>query len=312
MSNSEECVRENKVQKLSSRKFKTTLFLAICLFSPLFNFIFFYIPIHSGSVILSFQTTIDGVTSLGWENFEVLFNEFANPYSKISESLKNTLIFFFSGLLISKPLEFIFAYFIYKKIKGYKKFRYIFYLPCIIASVVMSSLVLFLTQPNGPLSIAWKYIFETETAPFFFKDSRYALTSMIVFGILLGLGGGIIWYNAAMIRIPESITEYLTLEGVGMGREIVQFIIPLIWPTIAVFVLLSFVGIFTASGDILLYTGGEYNTYTISFYIYAHTVGLASANLNYASAVGLFFTVLALPLSLIIQRIVSHVEPIEY
>ena len=115
-----------------------------------------------------------------------------------------------------------------------------------------------------------------------------------------------------MIRIPESITEYLTLEGVGMGREIVQFIIPLIWPTIAVFVLLSFVGIFTASGDILLYTGGEYNTYTISFYIYAHTVGLASANLNYASAVGLFFTVLALPLSLIIQRIVSHVEPIEY
>lgn len=301
-----------KVGVLSKRKVQKTIFISICLFAPLFNFIFFYIPLNIGSIALSFETTVNGVTTLGFDNFKLLFNEFASPYSKMREAFRNTMIFFLSGRLISDPLAFCFAYFVYKKIKGYKNFRYIFYLPCIMSSVVMSSLILFITAPGAPVAEAWKFIFELEQAPFFFRDSRYAIWAMIVTGIWGGLGGGIVWYNAAMIRIPDSITEYLTLEGVGPGRELIQFIIPLIWPTIGVFIMLGFIGIFNSSGDILLYTNGDYNTYTISFYIYAKTVGIAGANLGYASAVNMFFALLSLPISLVVHRVVTHIEPIEY
>ena len=118
-------------------------------------------------------------------------------------------------------------------------------------------------------------------------------------------------FNGAMSRIPEDVIEYGRLEGVSMPRELFGIVIPLIWPTLSTILIFAVVGIFNASGPILLMTNGEFKTFTISFWIFdqVYTKGVY----EYASAVGLFFTALGLPLVLIVKRGLGRIgQDIEY
>ena len=113
-----------------------------------------------------------------------------------------------------------------------------------------------------------------------------------------------------MARIPDEIVEAATLDGVGTFRELTQVVIPLIWSTICTLLVFTIVGIFTASGPILLFTQGEYDTYTISFWIFQQIE--RGYDPNYPSAVGLFFTLIGTPIVLIskhyLEKIGSDVE----
>ena len=302
--------KANQKKKKLAKKYQIA-FIIVGVFFPLFSFLVFWIPTNLTSLLMSFKSTLNGEVVYNLDNFRMLFDEFRNPFSEIRESLGNTLIFFFFGLLVQLPLCFLFSYFLYKKVYGYKIFRYIFYLPSIISGVVLSSVVLFMAKTNGPLAIIWEKVFNNP-APAFFWDSRYAIPSMLVYGLWSGFGSSLIFYTAAMIKIPESIIEYVNVDGANMFTELFKIIIPLVWPTLSIFILQSFVGIFSSSGPILLFTQGKYKTYTLSFWIYAKTVGISGTRLEYAAAVGLFFTILATPISLFVKWLMDRIEPVEY
>ena len=65
--------------------------------------------------------------------------------------------------------------------------------------------------------------------------------------------------------------------------------------------------LFTATGPILLFTNGvEYNhTYTLSFWIY---MKVDAGELHYPSAVGLFYTVVAIPLVILSRWITNKLN----
>ncbi len=286
------------------------IFIICGVITPLVNLCVFWLPSNINTFVLSFQVSTPEGVKFGFDYFEMLFREFQNPFSQLSEALINTFKFFFLNMFIKLPLSFMFSYFIYKKIAGYKVFRYIFYLPSIISSVVMTSLVMFMAGPEGPITKLWECF--TGEAPLFFNDSDYALKSIMVYCLWSGFGTSMIFYTASMIRIPESVIEYGTLEGVGFLKEVRYLIIPLVWPILSIFILEGFIDIFSASGPILLFTNGGYNTYTISFWIYAKTVGISGANHNYASAVGLFFGLISTPIALFVKWLTDRIETVEY
>ena len=311
--NSKLCSKRDPGKKksgFSKRKRIRLLFIVCGVAIPLLNLCVFWIPTNINSILMAFQVSTPAGMEFGFDYFKMLFNEFVNPFSEIRESLRNTVIFFCVDMFIKLPLCFMFSYFIYKKILGYKIFRYIFYLPAIISSVVLSSMFMYMLGPNGPLTRVWEYF--SGDAPMFFADSDYALGSILVYCLWSGFGSSMIFYTAAMVRIPESVIEYGSLEGVGFLKEVWHIIIPLVWPTLSVFILMGFVDIFSSSGPILLFTSGEHGTYTLSFWIYAKTVGISGANQNYAAAVGLFFTLCGTPLALFVKWLLDRIETVEY
>lgn len=98
-------------------------------------------------------------------------------------------------------------------------------------------------------------------------------------------------FTGAMSRIPVSILESIKLDGCGMGREIISIILPLIWPTISTLLVLNATGIFSASGPILLFTKGDYDTTTIGYWIF--DMVYTYNNYNVVAAAGLFLPVSA-------------------
>ena len=71
----------------------------------------------------------DGTMKYDWYNFQYLFQTISEPGSIFLQSLLNTLKYFSFSFFVLTPLSFIMGYFLYKKVAGYKFFRYVFFLP---------------------------------------------------------------------------------------------------------------------------------------------------------------------------------------
>ena len=286
------------------RKWRNYGFVASLLALAVINFIVFWVIVNFSSILLAFQ---DANGNWSMSNFELFFDEIGTAGSVMAQATKNTLVFFGSSILVQFPLSVLFSYFLYKKVAMYKFFRVIFFLPSIISAVVLTSLYRYLL--TGPV-VELLRLFGMSRPPALLADSRYALWSIVIYGLWTGFGTNMILFNGAMARIPQDVVEYGHLEGVGFFRELFQIVIPLIWPTLSTVLLLACVGIFTASGPILLFTEGAFNTYTISYWIYEQTI---RASYEYASAVGLVFTLVGLPIVLFVRWLLDRIgTDVEY
>ena len=286
-----------------NKKTKDKIFICGMLFLPICSFLVFYVYTNLNSILIAFQipSSSDSYT-WGIDHFLTMFKEFSLSGSVLSSALKNTMLFFFSGILITFPLSFVLCYFIYKKIAGYRFFRVVFYLPNIISASVIAILFKYMIAGNGPISVL--YAWTGKEIPNFLSNSSYAMGTLIFYNIFFGLGGNIILFSGAMSNIDNGIIEAAKIDGVGMMTEMIKIIIPLMWPTMSTVLLFQFIGIFNASGPILLLTKGAYDTFTLSYWIYDRVA--FSSDLNYPAAVGLFFTIIGAPLAMFFRWVLTR------
>ena len=288
----------NSIKKSKLVEYGFVLMMTIV---PFVYFLIFYVYVNFNSIKMAFEDEITGTFTLRY--FEIFWGELNSPTSVISESLINTLKFFVLDNIIIFPLSLFFSYLLYKKIAGYKYFRIIFFLPSIISAVVLTTLYRYIL--NGPISEIMAKMLNMETPPLLLNSEKYALSSIMFYKIWLGIGMNMVIHSGTLSRIPGEIVDSCKIDGAGFYTEFITMSIPLIWPTLSTLILLNIVGIFGASGPILLFTQGEYGTSTIAYWIYRSTV--ITPNYNYASAVGLVFTLVGLPIVFMARWLMNKV-----
>lgn len=245
--------------------------------------------------------------------FEFMFSQLTKEGSEMLLALRNTFIYFGLGLILL-PVSFTTSYFMYKKIFGYRAFRILFFLPSVLSAVVWSTLYKNIIGVEGPIAEIIQHIYHLPQPPVLLDDSRYALGAVLAYSIWLGIAGNFIIFSGTLTRIPESVIEAGKLDGVGWLRELWQVILPLMWPTMGTMLLLMASGIFTSSGNLLLLTGGKRGTNSISFLIFqqVYNVSEDSNTYNYGSAVGMFFTLLTIPVVFVSRYFINRIEDVEY
>ena len=297
---------ENVVKK-KKIKWDQASFVAFTTSIPLLMFCVFYVYVNYSSIRMAF---VDEYTNQGtWKYFELFFKEMGKADGDLIISLKNTLRYFVLQNFILFPLSVLFSYFLYKKIYGYKWFRIIFFMPSIISGVVLSTIFRYMV--NGPISDMVQEWFNMEYPPLFFNSPKYANSTIMVYVFWLGLAGQMIIFSGTMARIPHEIVESSKIDGAGFFREFVSICIPLIWPTLSTLILMNVIGIFGASGPVILFTRGQYGTSTLSYWIYEATA--VAPNYHYASAVGLVMTAVTIPIVFICRWVMNKINSgVEY
>ncbi len=251
-----------------------------------------YLWINFSSILLSFSIENEfGEQIMTMANFERLFIEFKNPNSEIWRALVNTLKYFVM-YTVKTLVSFVVAYFLYKKIWGYSIFRVIFYLPSIISPIILVGVWDSMLSTGGVFDLIVTNVFGGEYTNALVSPDT-ATNVILVFSFWVGFGTSLLMFVGAMNRVPEEILDAGLIDGCGMVREFFSIMVPLTWETLSTMLLLTTMSIFTASGPILYFTGGQNDTNTLSFWIFNQTRG---GIYNYPSAVGLFFTIAALPL----------------
>ena len=249
-------------------------------------------------------TNKDGVIS--FDNFIRFWDELNNPVSDLRIAFRNTLLTF--GInLVAFPFKVLVSYFIYKKVPGANVFRILFFLPSIIFSVALTMIVKQLLGVNGFIAQAIQDWMNLDYTPVLLADSRFANITVLLHMLWMGFPGDLIIWGGTFARIPVDVLESAKLDGISWLGEFTKITVPLVWPTVALNLVLSFCGIFGASGAVFLLTRGDYGTMTIPAWLYIQLVDQSGTQFtsnvyNYLSAVGLILTVISVVISLFIRR----------
>lgn len=296
-----------KTKKWTKKEWKSFGFFCSLIIIPIIHFCVFYIGTNTNTFILAFSNK-NGFTL---DYFKLFFQEIqlSGAAASLTQGITNSLTIFAMSIVIILPCSLLFSYFLYKKILFHKYFRVVFFLPSIISAVVL--VALYTEIVNGVISPLIKDIFNLDHKPLLLGSTQYAFKTVLCYMIWLGLAANMVVYSGAMARVPVEVVESAHLDGISFIRELWSIVLPLIWPTLSVILLLAVVSVFNSDGPILLMTQGKNGTYTLPYWIYEKTV-LGNA-MNYGAAVGLVFTVISIPIMLIARFVFSKLDnDVEY
>ncbi len=289
------------------KKISRIVFMFSFLIVPAICFSVFYLYVNIDSFLMAFQRPRYGtVKELIWtfDNFVRIGNLFSSAEGDVlGTAILNTLLFNCMGLFLGIPISILMSYFIYKKILGYKLFRFVLYLPTIICSSALVALFKYAIGDGGPLDAIVSATGGTFVAPL--ASSPSAIITILFYCLMFNLGSNIVLFGGAMNSLSPEVLEAAELDGVNWFQELIYIIIPSIWPTLSTMLILLAAGFLGTTGPILAFTQGSFKTMTLSYYIYALVSGQgANQDLYLASAIGFCMTAVSFPFALIVKKVV--------
>ena len=217
-------------------------------------------------------------TKIGAYYFKAAFTD---PFFVVS--LQNTALSLL-GLVVQIVVALLLALLLTVNIKGQPIFRAFFFIPSLCSSVAVT--------------LIWKWMFNADFGilnsilSFFglekigwLTDTRFAMFSMIIQGVWMGIGGGMVMYIAALKNAPKSLYEAAEIDGANSVQKFFKITIPMISPTTFYILVTTLIGNMTDFTRFKLMTDGGpyYSTLTTSLYIY-QTAFTSSYGYNYSYA----------------------------
>ena len=198
------------------------------------------------------------------------------------------------SLLWGFPAPIIFALILneVRNERGKKFVQTITYMPHFISTVVIvSMLTMFLSPSTGILNkLIASLGFDKVN---FMSDAKYFRSIYIASGIWSGIGWGSIIYLAALSNIDPSLYESAMIDGANTLQKIVHINIPCIAPTIITLLILRTGNLMSVGFEKAFLLQGTIN-FEVSDVIqtYVYRSGIKSGQMSYATAIGLFNSVI--------------------
>jgi ABC-type sugar transport system permease subunit len=235
----------------------------------------------------------------GFENFQMFFDELVNQSEGIRLAFINTFKTFLIQLIIF-PWGIVVSYFLYKKIPLYKTFRILFFLPSVINGIITVIVYKNFVSVEGPIALIVQNMYDLPEPPDLLGDPRFANTFVWIHMLWLSFPGDMIIWGGSFARIPEGVIESAKLDGASWVTELVNIILPMIWPTFALKAIMLLSSVFGSSGAVFLLTNGDYGTMTFSAWQYIQIRNSSnnpnSVVYNYVSAIGILVTLASMVL----------------
>lgn len=308
---------KKKASKLGINNRREKTFYALFISIPVIHFLVFYVYINFNSILLAFQhhDLVAGgykITFAKWSNFSAAWEHSFGSVAglnRIGNSFKMMGILMLTGL----PLAVLFSYYLYKKAPFSGFFKTILFMPQLLSGVVLGIIFLQLTNSVYLGTIGKDAEFNLMKNP----DTKFGM--VILFNILMGFGVNVLMYTSTMSGISESLIESAQLDGANALQELWYIVLPMVYPTLTTLFVVDFSHVFTNQFNLFtLYENAANELETVGYYLYVQARGskLAASEvepgyLNYSvlSAMGLIFTAIILPITLIARRLLEKYGP---
>lgn len=256
--------------------------------------LFKYAPVYG--IIISFKrfSPFKGIAASPWVGFKYFVQFFHSVY--FQRVLKNTLGIGLVSLLFGFPMPVILALMLNGiKNRGIKKLtQTITLLPYFVSIVVIASIIINFLSPSTGVVNKLVTAFGGKPA-YFMQEPKYFWGIYTIMKIFKQTGYEAIIYMAALSTIDPALYEAAEMDGAGKLRQIAAITLPSLLPTIITLFILSVGRIIDISFEEVLLLQNAVNldsSEVISTFVYRR--GLIGADYSYATAVGLFQTVIAL------------------
>ncbi len=308
-----------KKRHYSAMEKKDFPFVALLLAWPVAQILVFWVFINIQSIFMAFTDTTG---NLSLQSIERLFTYIANGEDHMGMDImgllgKSAFIWFIMNVVLWAP-NIITSYMLTRHTFGSKVFRIIYHVPGLVGGVVISTIFKELYAADSTMinlleSLGMEFPKKVQINGLLGHEST-AFTTLMVQNIIMGLSGGGMILGGTFMRIPQEVLESAELDGCGFFREIFQISIPCAWPTISTMIIFSMTGIFVADLGFYLYSDGtgKFGMASIGFYLYRLRTTISEVGgdqalylYGYASAFGLFITVITWPIVILSRWLLS-------
>ena len=264
--------------------------------------IFCYIPIFG--IIIAFEkySPAKGVFGSPWIGMSNFMKFFGSPY--FLRCLKNTVGISLYNLALGFPAPIILALLLNElRCSLFKRtVQTVTYIPHFISMVVIAGIIIDFTASDGVINDLLSLLgFER---PNLLMRPELFKTIFVLSEVWQGVGWGSIIYMAALTNIDSSLYEAAMIDGANRWKQTLHVTIPGIVPTIVTLFILQLGQIMSLGYEkiILIYNPTTLEAAeTISTYVYSK--GLVDMDYSYATAVGLFNSVINLGLVLAANKL---------
>lgn len=220
-----------------------------------------------------FQNVGQRQVFVGMSNFATLLGDERWAYH-FWNALGNNVYFFAIHMFVMVPLAILLAALLsLPQLRGGGYYRTVIFMPTMLSFVIVGfawKLILSPLWGVGPSlldAVGLKSLF----APYLGKE-QYALTALGLISVWKELGVPMVLVYAAMLAIPSEILEAAEIDGITGVGQFFKIKLPLLWPTVGVVAILTFVSNFNSFD--LIYTaqgvsaGPNYSTDILGTLLY--------------------------------------------
>jgi putative aldouronate transport system permease protein len=258
--------------------------------------IFHYIPMWG--LVIAFQDyrVFGGVFAskfVGWKHFQTFFSG-----RIVWQVFSNTITLNLLSLVFFFPLPILFALLLNEvtNMKVKRTIQTITYMPYFISTVVVVSMITVLLSPTSTSGFVNLIITRLGGQSIYFMgEARYFRTIYLASGIWTGTGWSSIIYLAAISGIDPNLYEASYIDGAGRFKQAIYITLPCIASTIAILLILRMGEMLGSNFEKILLMQNPLNreiSEVISTYVYKR--GILDSQFSFATAVGLFNSVVSL------------------
>ena len=287
-------VRHAKGHALKQIKRCSYLYL-ILLLPVVYYIVFKYAPMYGVIVAFKNYNIVKGIMKSPWCGLKYFRKFIADPY--FWKVVRNTFVLSFSNILWGFPVPILVAVLLNEVTHSRFKrlIQSITYLPHFISTVVVCGMLVNVLASDGLVN---QLVKATGHAPVqFLMHPEYFRTIYIISEIWQTAGWTSIIYLAALTGIDQEVLDAATIDGASRAQRIWHVTIPAILPVISTMLIMNLGRMMNLGYEkvLLLYNGSTYETADIiSTYVYRR--GILGNSFSYATAVGLFQSVIGIVL----------------
>lgn len=271
--------------------------------------VFKYIPMYGVQIAFRDYTpvrTFSGSPWVGLKHFKRFFN--ARQFWGI---LRNTLLISLYSLL-TFPLPIVLAILLnYMPSQRFKKaVQMVSYAPHFISTVVMVGIILqFLDPRSGVINMAIKAM-GGETVNFMSRP-EYFRHIYIWSGVWQGIGFSSIIYISALSGVSPELHEAAIVDGATILKRIWYIDLPSIAPTVSILLIMQAGSVLSVGYEKIYLMQNNLNmrvSEVISTYVYKQGLAAATPQYSYATAIGLFISLINIILLLIVNKLSDKIS----
>lgn len=267
-----------------------------------FYAIFMYAPMFGLQIAFKDYRPSGGIWQSPWVGLEHFRTFFKSYY--FERLVRNTVLINVYDVIFGFPAPILLALLLNElRSNAFKRVvQTVTYLPHFVSLIVLCGMIVDFFSLSGWVNDVILRLGGDRIG--FLDDARYFRTLYVASGVWQEVGWGSIIYLSALSAIDAQLYEAAEIDGAGRWRKLVSITLPGILSTIIIMLLLRLGRMMNVGAEkvLLLYNPSTYDTAdVISTFVYRK--GLLEANYGYATAVGMFNSVINFAFLVIVNQL---------
>jgi raffinose/stachyose/melibiose transport system permease protein len=218
-----------------------------------------------------------------------------------SAILHNVIIAVLS-VVIQLPISVGLALLLNRRLRGQAALRLLIFAPYVVSEAIGAVIWLLMLQPGGFVDQVMRGVGLGSLVQLWLGDPYIVLYTMFAVITWKYIGFGIILLLAGLQSIPGELLEAASIDGASAGQRLRHVILPLLGPTIRIWIFLSVIGSLQLFDLVWIMTGGGPANASSTMVTYLIHNGFNSYEFGFASAVAVILFILCFAFALLYQR----------